>query len=98
MATGMIKENPFPEGGVREVCEHVAEFFGATSRECEVAEGQCFRLSLIAKMLRYLGDPDADYVESLSGGGAAGTGWVNATGTGDLRAKDKVVPGRPRGG
>jgi len=67
LAAGRVPEPPFEERALEEVRGILFENFGL--QPCgEVAEGQCFRLELLAGMLGRFGDPDADFVRGLAGG------------------------------
>ena len=68
LAAGRITESPFPHHVVDEVRGQIANFFNIPAQDCEAQDGQCFRLSLIAGILKALRDPDADYVKSLERG------------------------------
>jgi len=68
MATGHFKTDPFDEDVLEGMRRFIAEKFGMEAGDLRVAEGQCFRLRMIANMLKEAGDPDWRFYLTLEEG------------------------------
>ena len=74
LAAGRFVECPFHTECVGEMTAFLGDLVGLEAGDCGIAEGQSFRLRLIAALLKMMGDPDWEYFHQLENGVPLGVG------------------------